>query len=277
MIGEYEIPKGSKLYFGESARKKRQLENLCVAVLEKHGFEEIVTPAFSYHQSLSNPKEVIRISDEENNMVALRADSSLEVVRLIGKRLGRSTPQRKWFYVQPVFKYPTGEIHQIGAEWTESGHFEGMIAVAAELLAEAGLAPVLQLGNIRIPRRISELAGIDHRLFADHDMRALMEREEPWLRALLVADDAPSLRKAMELVEDGALLEELELLASTAEKVNYPNLAVTPVYHAHTEYYDGLYFRFIQENKRLVMGGSYDNDGEHAVGFGLYTDEVLSF
>ena len=50
MIFEHEIPSGSKLYFGESAKVKREIEFVSAELLENLGFEEIVTPLFSYHQ-----------------------------------------------------------------------------------------------------------------------------------------------------------------------------------------------------------------------------------
>lgn len=69
MILEHEIPNGSKLYFGNSAKIKRDIENIASDILYSNGFEEIVTPVFSYHQHLSiaNEKELIRVNDTKNN------------------------------------------------------------------------------------------------------------------------------------------------------------------------------------------------------------------
>ena len=56
MILEHEIPKGSRLYFGKTAKKKRAIENLISSVLDENDFEEIVTPNFSYsqHQAMAD-------------------------------------------------------------------------------------------------------------------------------------------------------------------------------------------------------------------------------
>ena len=61
MIFEHEIPKGSRLYFGASAKRKRVLENQVCDILENNGFEEILTPNFSYsqHQAIANEKKLI--------------------------------------------------------------------------------------------------------------------------------------------------------------------------------------------------------------------------
>ena len=46
MILEHEIPNGTKLYFGNSAKVKRSIENIASEILYDNGFEEIVTPVF---------------------------------------------------------------------------------------------------------------------------------------------------------------------------------------------------------------------------------------
>ena len=111
MILEHEIPTGSKLYFGESAKVKRHVENVASDVLSENGFQEIVTPIFSYHQHLSvdDQRRLIKVNDAQNNAISLRADSTIDVVRIIEKRLGENTTQKKWFYIQPIVTYPTTE------------------------------------------------------------------------------------------------------------------------------------------------------------------------
>ena len=96
MILEHEIPIGTKLYFGNSAKVKRKIEHIASEILDDKGFEEIVTPVFSYHQHLSiaDDRELIRINDAKNNSLSLRGDSTIDVVRIIEKRLGRNTEQK---------------------------------------------------------------------------------------------------------------------------------------------------------------------------------------
>ena len=117
MIFEHEIPSGSRLYFAKTAKIKREIENIASETLYGLGFEEIVTPLFSYHQheSFDEQKPLVRLNDEENHEVTLRADSTADVVRIVTKRLGRSTESKKWFYIQPTVTFPTKEQYQIGA------------------------------------------------------------------------------------------------------------------------------------------------------------------
>ena len=120
MIYEHEIPSQSRLYFGNSAKLKRDIEKIASDVLYTQKYEEIVTPVFSYHQQTTiHEQELIRFSDRDNHIISLRADSTEDVVRIITKRLGRSVAQKKWFYIQPVYKFPSREFNQIGAEELE--------------------------------------------------------------------------------------------------------------------------------------------------------------
>ena len=151
MIFEHEIPNGSQLYFGKSAKQKRYLESKVSAFFSKLGFEEIVTPNFSYsqHQSIDDDKQLITMSDESNNQVALRADSTLDVVRIITKRLGRTTRHKKWFYIQPTFSYPATETYQIGCEWIEHDNVSDVINLNADILNLLNIKPIIQVANIR--------------------------------------------------------------------------------------------------------------------------------
>jgi len=157
MIFEHEIPSGSRLYFGQSAKIKREIESIASETLETLGFEEIVTPLFSYHQHecFEDQKLLVRLNDAENHEVTLRADSTADVVRIVTKRLGRSTESKKWFYIQPTVTFPTKEQYQIGAEVID-GSFEEIAETTTTLLKQIGAEPVMQIANIRIPHLLNE-------------------------------------------------------------------------------------------------------------------------
>ena len=61
MIEEHEIPKGSRLYFGKSAKLKREIEAVASELLDSSGFEEIVTPFWCPLNDLTIKKEVVDI------------------------------------------------------------------------------------------------------------------------------------------------------------------------------------------------------------------------
>ncbi len=275
MIFEHEIPSGSKLYFGESAKVKRDIEYVASEMLENLGFEEIVTPLFSYHQheSFNDKKPLVRLNDEENNEVTLRADSTADVVRIVTKRLGRSTESKKWFYNQPTVTFPTTEQYQVGAEIID-GSFEDVVKTATLLLSEIGAEPVMQVANIRIPHLLSEKYGVSLEVLKSMHVEQIMSADLDWIEALVRLNSVKDLNDISMFPSD--IQEELEKIKEATEKVDYDNMVISPLFYAKMRYYDSLTFRMFEDNALLAMGGIYNVDGVEAAGFALYTDECVT-
>ena len=275
MIYEHEIPTGSKLYFGKSAKLKRQLETVASELFYDAGFEEIVTPFFSYHQHKSiDEKELLRFSDEQNHIVSLRADSTMDVVRLSTKRMGRSTPHSKWFYIQPVFRYPSHEVHQIGAELIGEENLALSIATSLSIFEKFSLKPLLHVSNINIPKMLSQMLNLDLKIFEKGELQKLLALDIPWLTKLTCLQTLEELEAVINEVPD-ALRVELEKLKALSAHIAYDNVVFSPLYYVKMRYYNALFFRFIYKNYTLGSGGSYDCEGIGSSGFGLYTDDLI--
>jgi len=276
MIFEHEIPTGSRLYFGKTAKLKRIIENDASDFLSDKGFEEIVTPNFSYsgHQSIDNEKALITLSDEKNNSLALRADSTLDVVRIISKRLGRATLHKKWFYIQPVFTYPANEVYQIGAEWIGHDNICDMINLNCDLLNKLQIDSLVQIANINIPMIISKEYNISIDLFKNGEIGALFDLELDWLTQLIQVRTAEDLENIIDLLPK-CLEDECKKLVTIAKNVEYSNVNVSPIYYSAMKYYDDIYYRVINENLTIAKGGGYQSDGINSLGFALYTDNLL--
>jgi len=276
MIFEHEIPTGSRLYFGNTAKLKRALENGASDFLEDKGFEEIVTPNFSYsgHQSIDNEKSLITLSDEENNSLALRADSTLDVVRIISKRLGRATLHKKWFYIQPVFTYPANETYQIGAEWIGHNNICDMINLNCDLLNKLEIDSLVQIANINIPLIISKEYDININHFKNGEIGALFELDLDWLTKLINVKTAECLEKILEILPT-CLKQECEKLINIAKNIEYKNVNVSPIYYSAMKYYDDIYYRVINDNLTIAKGGGYMSNGINSLGFAIYTDNLL--
>ncbi len=275
MIFEHEIPAGSRLYFGSTAKQKRTIERIASDLLENEGFEEIATPIFSYHQhrSVRDTKELVRLSDPMNREVTLRADSTIDVVRLVTKRLGRSTGQKRWFYIQPVYRYPTEEIHQIGAECID-GTLMQMLEVTMELFDALEVEPVLQISNIQIPVLISLEFGVPLEWFAAMQVEKLLGTEYEWLGKLVKVHHLHELDSVIAEVPE-LLRPELEKMRSLVETCRGRQCVFAPLYYAKMRYYDGLFFRCFRGNTPLASGGHFINDDITAAGFALYTDALI--
>ncbi|WP_353661737.1 ATP phosphoribosyltransferase regulatory subunit [Hydrogenimonas sp. SS33] len=275
MIFEHEIPAGSRLYFGESARQKRAIERIASEMLEARGFEEIATPLFSYHQHLSvrDTRELVRVADPQNREVTLRADSTIDVVRLVTKRLGRSTAQTKWFYIQPVYRYPTQETNQIGAEWL-GGTLSDVLEVTTALFDTLDIRPILQISNIQIPVLISLEFGVPLEWFASMQIERLLGTEHPWLSELARVQRLEQLEAAITKVP-AVLRPELEKLAGMTAACEGRDCVLAPLYYAQMRYYDGLFFQCFSGNTLLASGGHFVNDDISAAGFAIYTDALI--
>ena len=276
MIFEHEIPKGSRLYFGSMAKAKRRLENQVCDILDACGFEEILTPNFSYsqHQAIANEKKLIKFSDEQNEQVSLRADSTLDVVRIITKRLGRTTTHKKWFYVQPIFSYPSKEEYQIGCEWIDHDNISDIMNLTADILKALNIKPIFQISNINIPKLVANELNIDLELFKNGEIATLFKLNCEWLNKLIKVKDIKSLEDVISIIPNSIKIE-LEKLLQKAKEVDYSNIIIAPLYYGSLRYYDGIYYRVINDNLTICKGGMYSSEGMNSLGFALYTDNLL--
>ena len=276
MILEHEIPNGSKLYFGKSAKAKREIENIASNILDAKGFEEIVTPVFSYHQHLSiaDEKELIKINDTKNNSISLRADSTIDVVRIIEKRLGRNTQQRKWFYIQPVFTYPTTEQNQIGAEFMGEKNLSSVLNIAVDVFDKLEVKPLVQISNIRIPKLLVEM--FDELTLDDFrhiNIEKFLNLKVEWFEKLVYLQHVEQLEELIELVP-ASIKEELLKMKELCEETNCKKSVLAPMYYAKMLYYDELFFRVIEKNEVYARGGRYKSSELTSVGFAIYTDAL---
>lgn len=274
MIFEHEIPTGSRLYFGQSAKLKRDLENQASQTLESLGFEEIVVPLFSYHQHdmFSNTRSLIRLNDADNNQVSLRADTTADLVRIVTKRIGRSTDHKKWYYVQPTVTFPTNEQYQIGAEMIDGG-LEDAVNIAVSMLDKFEIAPILQIANIKIPRILHDEYGIDLDILSNMNMEKILELDIEWLMKLANIHRVEDLQDMDGIPQD--IQNELNKIWQASRKIHYKNIVVSPLYYANMRYYDSLTFRVFEDNELLAQGGTYSIDETRATGFTIYTDQCI--
>ena len=276
MILEHEIPNGSKLYFGNSAKVKRRIENIASTVLDENGFEEIVTPVFSYHQHLSvaDDKELIRINDAQNNALSLRADSTIDVVRIIEKRLGANTEHKKWFYIQPVYRFPTEEQYQVGAEFMGEKKLSSVMNVSVEIFDKLGVDALVQISNIKIPELLVEM--FDELTIADFkhiNIEKFLNLKVDWLEKLVYLQYVEQIDELLAMVPESIKIE-LQKMKELCEETNCKKSVLAPMYYAKMLYYDELFFRVIDKNEVYARGGRYKNEELTSVGFAIYTDSI---
>jgi histidyl-tRNA synthetase len=276
MILEHEIPNGSKLYFGESAKVKRRIENIASEILDANGFQEILTPIFSYHQHLSiaDEKELIRVNDKQNNSLSLRADSTIDVVRIIEKRLGVNTQEKKWFYVQPVVTYPTTEQYQVGVEYMGEKKLSSVLNLATKIFTKLDVKPLTQISNIKIPELLVEMfdsLSIDD--FKHINIDKFISLKVEWLTKLVYLQYIDQIDDVIAIAPK-EIQDELAKMKDLCSEMSCDNTVLAPMYYAKMLYYDELFFRVIKDNEVFARGGRYKNADLTSVGFAIYTDAL---
>ncbi len=276
MILEHEIPNGSKLYFGESAKIKRKIENIASEILSAKGFEEIVTPIFSYHQHLSigDEKKLIRVNDAKNNALSLRADSTIDVVRIIEKRLGSNSAQKKWFYIQPVVSYPTTEQYQVGVEFLGEKKLSSVLRLATSIFDKLEVQPLIQISNIKIPEILAEMfEELSIEDFRHINIDKFINLKVEWLTKLVYLQYIEQIDEVIAIAPK-VIQEELLKIKELCADSECKNAVIAPLYYAKMLYYDELFFRVIQDNEVFARGGRYKNENLTSVGFAIYTDAL---
>ena len=275
MVFEHEIPQGTKLHFGKSARLKRNIENKACEIFYHNGFEEIITPSFSYfeHQQNFSNRHIIRLSSQNNHQISLRYDSTIDTIRIITKRLGRSTNHQKWFYIQPVFSYPTSEIYQIGAECLDMNELSTIINVGLEILSSFILGAYLQISNAKILHLCINEIGLN---IESYNALCVQEVEQKalFMKQILEVNDIESLERFLSIAPM-FLRFEVERLIESAKMCKHNRIIIAPLAKPVVDYYDDMVFKVFNANHTLMLGGNYNLQGYECCGFGIYTDNVV--
>ncbi|PAF47126.1 ATP phosphoribosyltransferase regulatory subunit [Helicobacter sp. 12S02634-8] len=275
MILEHEIPQGTKLYFGLSAKIKRKIENLACEIFYQNGYEEILTPFFVYleHQKNFSNRSIIRLSSQNNHQISLRYDTTIDAIRIITKRLGRTTDQKKWFYIQPVLSYPTNEIYQIGAECLESDAFPQILRLGAMMMQSFELKPILQISNVKILKACAEDLGVEMEAFRKMQIEDILTSGS-YIADLLKIQTQADLESFIPIAPK-FLQDQLRALAMCASYCHYENMIFSPLDFAPVDYYNDLVFRMFAGNHTFLLGGKYTIEGIESCGFGIYVDDVI--
>lgn len=122
------LPTGVAALLFESARRRREAEERMVARLRGEGYSEVILPILDYlepYEALLTPAtrgELYRFIDRDGDLLALRADFTPMLARLLAPRLGSLSLPLRLFYRGDVIRYQeeragrAREFYQLGAE-----------------------------------------------------------------------------------------------------------------------------------------------------------------
>lgn len=159
----YQKVKGTQDFVGIDAKKLRFIETNIRTVIEKYGFEEIITPIFentevfvrsSGEESDIVSKEMYTFLDKGNRSLTLRPEGTAAVVRcFLENKLYAQRSLNKYYYFGPMFRYERPqagrfrEFHQFGIETfgTSSPYLDADVIISASEIFKA-----LGINNIKL-------------------------------------------------------------------------------------------------------------------------------
>ena len=136
-----QLPPGVVDYYFERAQKRRDLEQQLREAFRAQGYSEAITPTFEYFDIFERGMrpEVLnrsyRFFNRDGDLLALRADSTCAVARLVATKLSSFPPPFRLFYVNSVFR----------KEEPHAGKFSEFVQAGVELIGQNNLGSDFQI------------------------------------------------------------------------------------------------------------------------------------
>jgi ATP phosphoribosyltransferase regulatory subunit len=286
-----QVPPGVQCFVGDEARRRRDIEQIVLAVFDGWDYEEIIPPLFDYADVFAGEALASRTYSfvaRDGSVLALRPDFTSLIAKIAAGRLrGRPAPLRLYYSgevvrYEPVKAGRQNELYQMGLE-----HLGGdaraadaeVLAIAAECLERLGVRGfVLALGHVGVFASLVEAAGLaGERL---ETLRDRVESKDPaGVRQVLQAGPAlpPDLATALErltVLGGGrealdqavstlaccaparAALDELRAVVDALEAAGLGrHVAVDLAEVRGLDYYTGLVFRVFAPDLGFEVGG----------------------
>ena len=190
------IPPGTRDILPDEMRELRALQRRLAAVFERFSYGEVATPTVEYDGVLARAGDVSgapaahRFFGQSGELLAMRADMTVPIARLVANRYATAEPPLRFFYNARAYREvrpqrgQMGEFFQAGVELVGAGAPDGTVEIVEVLSAaldEAGLGrAVIGLGDAALYRQLLDEIGVDEgararilNLLAAHDLVGL--------------------------------------------------------------------------------------------------------
>ena len=300
-----ETPFGTRDFLPKEAAAKRLIETRLAKLFESYGYEEVVTPAMEFLETLTIEggrtveQDLFKMFDQNNRTLALHHEMTTPIARLAVSRLKDETLPLKLSYNTNVFRFRRNqpgrqcEFYQAGVELLGASNAAAdaeIIALAVESLKSAGLKEFkICLGQVEFVNGLME----QNNLSAEerNKIKSAIERHD--LVELEKISDIDALKKISKLQGGKEILDEAKKLAKSQKALQaLENLAeiyrLLEIYGAadkitFVEYYTGMVFEAYAPDVgySLAGGGRYDNMLKDfglacpATGFALGIERIL--
>jgi ATP phosphoribosyltransferase regulatory subunit len=226
-----QLPKGARIYLPDEAARKRHVESHLFQVFGRWGYREIITPTFEFFDALvpgTDPavqENMFKLVDRETGrMLALRADITPQIARVVATRLRDEPKPVRLCYVTNVFRYDEPqlahyrEFYQAGVELVglEQPEAEAeVVAMAVEGLRALGLSRYqIDIGHPDFFRGLMEEIKTD--AVREQEVRAALARKDAAALERLVGELAPPAHVGDALLALPSLFGRAEVLERAA-------------------------------------------------------------
>jgi ATP phosphoribosyltransferase regulatory subunit len=305
------IPSGTRDVLPEEMGELRRIERALLGTFLEAGYGEVSTPAVEYEETLRlaglGPRPSYRVVDDHGEMLALRADMTVPIARVVATRYATAEPPLRFCYSAHAYRAvrphrgQMREFLQSGIELVGAPGPEGTaeaLTVLCRALEAAGLREFrVGLGDAALYPRLLAAYGVGEadreRLQHELATRDLVGLDRIVAELALPADAAavlagvPRRRGGAEILEgnaaplDAALADLRDVLAELA-----PDIAARVIVDLgrfpRMGYYTGAMFEVYdpEVGEPLGGGGRYDDllgrfgRPLPAVGFALGVDRI---
>ena len=271
------IPPGSRDILPDEMRELRALQAKLADVFESFGYGEVATPTVEFDDVLAKGgatgvAAAHRFFDAQGRVLAMRADATLPIARVVANRYAAAEPPFRFFYNARAFRSvrpqrgQTGEFFQAGVELVGSPAPDGtaeVVEVLSAALDAAGLnRAVIGLGDAALYGQLLSELGVDSdeqskilALLASRDLVGL----DAELSGLGLSDASAELLRRVPSLRGGAdVLDEAKSLGGEA---------VARAVERVLDTYEAIAARGIAERVQLDLGLLRD--------LGYYTGAIL--
>ncbi|MEM2122129.1 MAG: ATP phosphoribosyltransferase regulatory subunit [Candidatus Bathyarchaeia archaeon] len=312
-----QLPEGLKDLTPPEAEKRRALTEKFRDTLNLWGYREVSTPTLEFESNLSKgigremTNRMFKLQDVDGEIIALRAEMTAPVARLVSSRLDSWPKPIRLFYIGPVFKRTkrswkeSRETLQGGAELigAETPHGEVEVLTLLRDLLERLEVPeaTIDLGHSTLFKRLVEPMPEQKRMEL---MNCLRRRDKNGLTNLLGRVENSEEGRRIEVIMDLLEATRLEDAASTTSEIEELNQYSSELEELaeqledlgmtggigfditlirNLEYYTGIVFEVITPSLGVPIGGGgrYDNliekfgaQATQAIGFALDMDRI---
>lgn len=297
MRKKYITPEGTRDIVLDECAIKRMLQKNIEDVLDKWGYDEIITPTIEFYDTINSGFEALReeelykFFDNKGKIMALRPDMTIPIARVVASKFKEVKQSLRFRYCANVFRvheslggkkneYTDCGVELIG-EKDENSDLEILVTALDVLKVLEKYKYKLEVGNIKFFNSAVEELNLDYdekmKLSQLIDRKSLQELEE-YLESLNLEEKykalflkLPWLFGGKEILKEGRKycfnnemsesIDYLENISKELDQLGYGDLAYYDLGMVPTvNYYTGITFRGYVEGvgTTVLSGGRYD-------------------